>query len=286
MEEIIKHIDMEMLKSYSYQGSYTDEYLFFTDKLENIFQENKNVKLEFFLMIYCIEGEIKLELNNSPHHLHQKDLIISLPNTIIGQVLASPNHKIKIICFSNRLLQRLTQTEKYTWKWVCYIQKNPIKHFEGEEEKLFNQYLDLIESKAQTGINKIQKEILSHIASAFFGEMISHTTKKSVETDIRIPKTNITQSDFLFKQFMEALAADNGKHRTLILLFSQISFTNHQTNQWKECPKPYPRKCNRTYHLGTQIFQQKHQGNSHRLRLPEHIFLCTICKKTFRNDTY
>ena len=49
MEEIIKHIDMEMLKSYSYQGSYTDEYLFFTDKLENIFQENKNVKLEFFL---------------------------------------------------------------------------------------------------------------------------------------------------------------------------------------------------------------------------------------------
>ena len=125
MEEIIKHIDMEMLKSYSYQGSYTDEYLFFTDKLENIFQENKNVKLEFFLMIYCIEGEIKLELNNSPHHLHQKDLIISLPNTIIGQVLASPNHKIKIICFSNRLLQRLTQTEKYTWKWVCYIQKNP-----------------------------------------------------------------------------------------------------------------------------------------------------------------
>ena len=64
MEEIIKHIDMEMLKSYSYQGSYTDEYLFFTDKLENIFQENKNVKLEFFLMIYCIEGEIKLELNN------------------------------------------------------------------------------------------------------------------------------------------------------------------------------------------------------------------------------
>lgn len=49
----------------------------------------------------------------------------------------------------------------------------------------------------------------------FFGEMISHTTKKSVETDIRIPKTNITQSDFLFKQFMEALAADNGKHRTL-----------------------------------------------------------------------
>ena len=140
MEEIIKHIDMEMLKSYSYQGSYTDEYLFFTDKLENIFQENKNVKLEFFLMIYCIEGEIKLELNNSPHHLHQKDLIISLPNTIIGQVLASPNHKIKIICFSNRLLQRLTQTENILGSgYATYKESN--KHFEGEEEKIIQSIL-------------------------------------------------------------------------------------------------------------------------------------------------
>lgn len=79
MEEIIKHIDMEMLKSYSYQGSYTDEYLFFTDKLENIFQENKNVKLEFFLMIYCIEGEIKLELNNSPHTCIRKIWLSAFP---------------------------------------------------------------------------------------------------------------------------------------------------------------------------------------------------------------
>lgn len=29
MEEIIKHIDMEMLKSYSYQGSYTGRILVF-----------------------------------------------------------------------------------------------------------------------------------------------------------------------------------------------------------------------------------------------------------------
>ena len=50
-DNIIKYIDMEMLKSYNGQETYTDDYLFFTDKLEKIFLENKNVKLEVFLMI-------------------------------------------------------------------------------------------------------------------------------------------------------------------------------------------------------------------------------------------
>ena len=213
-DNIIKYIDMEMLKSYNGQETYTDDYLFFTDKLEKIFLENKNVKLEVFLMIYCTEGEIKLELNNVPHYLHQDDLIISLPNTLIGRVSASSSHKVKVICFSNRFLQRLTQTEKYTWKWICYIQENPVKHFEQGEKKRFNQYLSLMESKTQTNINKFQKVILSHIASAFFGEMIFQTTQKSIESETEIHTGSLRQSDFLFKQFMEALSADNGKHRS------------------------------------------------------------------------
>lgn len=214
-DNIIKYIDMETLKSYNGQETYTDDCLFFTDKLEKIFLENKNVKLEVFLMIYCTEGEIKLELNNVPHYLHQDDLIISLPNTLIGRVSANSSHKVKVICFSNRFLRRLTQTEKYTWKWICYIQKNPVKHFEQGEKKRFNQYLSLMESKTQTNINKFQKVILSHIASAFFEEMIFQTTQKSIESETDIHTGSLKQSDFLFKQFMEALSADNGKHRTL-----------------------------------------------------------------------
>lgn len=215
MEEVIKYIDMDTLKSYNGQESYTDDYLFFSDKLEKIFLGNKNIKLNVFLMIYCTEGEINLALNNIPHHLHQDDLIVSLPNTLIRRMTDSSNHKVKIICFSNRFLQRLTQTEKYTWKWICYIQKNPVKHFEQGEKKRFNQYLNLMENKTKTGINKFQKVILSHIASAFFGEMIFQTTQKSIESKADINTGSLKQSDFLFKQFMEALAADNGKHRTL-----------------------------------------------------------------------
>lgn len=215
MEEIIKHIYMEMFQTNCDSQSYIDDYMFLTERLENVFQENKNVKLEVFLMLYCSEGEINLELNNTLRHLQANDLLISLPNTIIGQVMASPNHKVKVFCFSNRFFRRITQTQKYTWKSICYIQEHPVKHFEESQKGLFQQYLDLIERKIKTPSDKFQKEILLHITSAFFEEMIAETTRKSIEKEAVGHHTLVKQPDFIFKQFMEALAADNGKHRTL-----------------------------------------------------------------------
>lgn len=45
--------------------------------------------------------------------------------------------------------------------------------------------------------------------------MIAETTRKSVDKELRTDTGLVAQPDFIFKQFMEALAADNGKHRTL-----------------------------------------------------------------------
>lgn len=215
MEEIIKHIHMDMLQAHCDPQSYMDDYMFLTERLENVFQKNKNVKLEVFLMLYCREGEITMELSNTYRHLQANDLLISLPNTLIRQLSASSDCKVKIFCFSNRFFRRITQTQKYTWKSICYIQEHPIKHFEETRKELFQLYLDLIERKINVSSDNFQKDILLHIASAFFEEMIAKTTHKSLEKENTGHQVLVKQPDFIFKQFMEALAADNGRHRTL-----------------------------------------------------------------------
>lgn len=45
--------------------------------------------------------------------------------------------------------------------------------------------------------------------------MVAETTRKSIEKEKQGYHTSVKQPDFIFKQFMEALTADNGKHRTL-----------------------------------------------------------------------
>lgn len=211
----ITYINLEMLRNSCSNGCYGDECFFFTNKLDNIFLGNLSVKLEVFLMIYCVEGSINIELNNSVRHLSNNDIIVSLPNTIIRRVNETPNSHIKILCFSSMFFRRLFQTDKDTWKSIRFLQQNPVKHFSEEERKLLNQYLNLIDSKANNNSSdKFQKDILRYIASAFFEEFISDTRKRAdkYSTDV---KGIIKQPDFIFKQFMETLSRDNGRHRTL-----------------------------------------------------------------------
>lgn len=87
---------MEILQSHCDTQSYIDDYIFLTERMENVFQKKQNIKLNVFLMLYCYEGDIKLELNNTSLHLQAHDLMISLPNTIIRLTTTSPTHKVKI----------------------------------------------------------------------------------------------------------------------------------------------------------------------------------------------
>ena len=214
MEEIIGHIDIETLHGSSSQDSHVNDYLFVTDRLENVLMGNRAIQMEVFLMIYCIEGEVKLELNNEPRHLKSDDLLVGLPNSIVGEVWASPEYRVKVLCFSGRFIQRLTQTEKNTWKSMNYLRRNTVKHLAGGERALFNQYLNLIETKSNDETDANRKEILLYLSSAFFVEFLGKTNQEMLESEGN-GRRHINQPDFIFKRFMETLTSDNGKHRTL-----------------------------------------------------------------------
>lgn len=155
-----------------------------------------------------------MELNNQTCHLKADDLLVSLPNMLIGEVLASPSYKVKIIGLSNRFIQRLTQTEKYTWKSFHYLHRNPVKHFDEENKELFNQYLGLIERKLALCEDPYQKEILLYLSSAFFVELVAAISQQTVVSNEDM-RTLVNRPDFIFKRFMETMAADSGRHRTL-----------------------------------------------------------------------
>ena len=195
MEEEIRLMDIKALQEYSRQDSCIDDYLFMTDRLENMLAGEKSARTKVFLMIYCTRGEVNLELNNKSYRL-----------------------------LSGRFIQRLTQTEKYTWKSFNYLHRNPIKHLGKKEKSLFRLYLNLIENKITQKENPYQKEILLYLSSAFFTEFIAAIGKDTIspEEGTRQP---VNQPDFIFKRFMEALTSDNGRHRTLAYYAEQFNYS-------------------------------------------------------------
>lgn len=68
MDKDNEWIDIKTLKTYSHQNNGMDDYLFLTNRLNNLLTGKDIVRIKVFLMIYCLEGELRLELNDRPYH--------------------------------------------------------------------------------------------------------------------------------------------------------------------------------------------------------------------------
>lgn len=224
MEENIKNIDIKTLQLYSGGNSYVDDYLFMTDNLEDILQGNRIVQLKVFLMMYCVEGEIQLNLNNITYYLKENGVLWGVANMLLGEVTASSACRLKIICFSGRFINRLTQTDKYVWKSFHYLHWNPIKYLNEKEKDLLDKYLDLIEGKIVEKEEPYQKDILLYLSSAFFTELVAAVNRKLLLYE-EGGRRCVNQPDFIFKRFIEALTADNGRHRTLEYYADQFCYS-------------------------------------------------------------
>lgn len=225
-EEIIK-VNIEQLKNYNQDNSYADDYLVVSNNLDHLLLGQEKVKLDLFLMLFCTEGHIQIELNNQNYSLQKNDLLLSPPNLIISKVLASPNHATEFACLSAPFLQRSLQFDKDHWKVMHYIHKNPVKHLSKEEVESFNLYRQLINSRIKSTMFEEKKEVLQFLFGAFFCEMMAIINK-----ELNLPNSFLIeaspkpqQADFVFKRFMEELMTDNGKHRSVTYYADRLCYS-------------------------------------------------------------
>lgn len=214
------------LKAYSNQEEYADEYIFMTDNLERILCGDNSIKTDVAFFIYCRNGEIRLEMDNIPYIIHSHDLFVSLPNSIIKDVLASPGHKVEIICFSSQFVDRLNHVSRETWRAVNYLKNHPLKHFGDDDQRLFEHYSSIIRSKINKEINNYEKEILLHVASACFEEAMACILREiDLDQEPEADDTDTLRQNVIFKKFVQEVAADNGRHRSVAYYADKLCLT-------------------------------------------------------------
>lgn len=214
------------LKAYSKQEEYADEYIFMTDNLERILCGDNSIKTDVAFFIHCHNGEIRLEKDNIPYIIHKDDLFVSLPNSIIKDVLASPGHKVEIVCFSSQFVDRLNHVSRDTWRAINYLKDHPIKHFSDDEQRLFDHYSCIIRDKINKQMNNYEKEILLHVASACFEEAMASILREIDLNNEPAPDDSDTlRQNVIFKKFLQEVAADNGHHRSVAYYADKLCLT-------------------------------------------------------------
>jgi len=215
-ERRIRTIDIKDFRKDEQAFDYIDNDFMIINNLENsINSGNDTIRLGFFLIAICMEGSIQMDINGKTYRLQTGDLLLGLPNTIISQMMVSLKHKIRIAGFSAHFLQRTLKMEKRIWDTAMHIHNNPVKSInEKEETEVFRLYRSLIIAKINDKPHCYHKEVMQHLFSAIFCEMMGNLNKKILPTEAP-PQEGIRQSDHILRKFLALLSEDNGMHRSM-----------------------------------------------------------------------
>lgn len=181
--------------------------------LEDILQSKNylTIRIDFVLLIHCVEGSIHFEMDNEAYRLNKNDLLICGPQRILTRTRVSDDFKFKAI-FLNVNKFRRENTFAYDrslWDKVFYLRKNPMIHLTDEQSMQFQEYYNLIVMKLHNPSKCYHKQIMHAFLAAFFLEILSYLDS-TVQTD---EDNFVRQSDILFKRFLDMLTNSEVKSR-------------------------------------------------------------------------
>lgn len=209
----IKTISIEDFKQASPKIDYVSDEFMMASCIENLPYKNHSVRLDFFLILVCMEGRLQLDINGKTHILQENEVLMCLPTMIMSNIMFSMGHKIRVIGFSTKFLQCRVKKEKDTERVISYIYNNPI-HTPGDAKDIrFRYYLDLVMFKIHDTPHRYQNEILQFLFSAVFHEMLAeiHSYAEKCEN----MEERMKQSSYLFKRFIGEVSKDGGQHRSV-----------------------------------------------------------------------
>ena len=212
--ETIRTITIEDFKHDPHLIDYVDENLIVLDSVETTFLDSTPIKMDCFIIAFCIEGKTTIHINNKTHVLCTDHCAIILPHTVIRHLPHSKGCSFRIVAISSKLMKEASNNRKETWDIGYYLYNNPI--FPINRNRSYKLYL--YKELALTCIGEKEhiysKEVKRHLFSAIFCEILS-ALHRSIPVQEDSPCYRKDRSMYIFRQFLEKVAEDDGTHRSV-----------------------------------------------------------------------
>ena len=227
--EIIKNVSIEDFRIFGDRIDYIDDYVVVSNTLENITELNHSEKIcanriNFFLIVFCIEGEIEMVINGKNYLLKPNMVVICLPTMILSQVRLGSSYKVRCVGFSSNFMERVMKKEKGSDQLFIKIYNNPILHIEKEQSPVMHHYSALLMSKIKEPPHRYRKDILQYLFAALFCEMINEIQRLINDTEEE-PERGFRRAAYVFKHFMAELSKDGGMHRSVSYFANQLCYS-------------------------------------------------------------
>lgn len=212
--ETLKTISLEDFKRDSHLIDYVDENIVILDQVDTTTTHWGQIRINCFLMIFCLEGRSPLNINGRDFMLTANHCAILLPNALVRRTDNSYKCNIRIVAISHDFLKDVIGFKKETWDIGNYLYGNPIFPINRETSYKFYLYKELALASIAEKPRPFMKTAKKHLFSAIFCELMSKLYE-DIPVKKEFPEYRNDRSNYIFRKFMEKVSEDDGTHRSV-----------------------------------------------------------------------
>lgn len=183
-----------------------------------------SLQMDIIIILICIEGKLIVDINGKTHEVEVNDMLVCPPNIFVDNYMISPNFNAKILALSYDALPRMLHIDKDIWNIILQLVEHPIFHLDAPSLKLMNSYYDLFSVKLNHSFSNYKKETMHALFQASFYDVCS-IVKSQMSEKIIQDKSNLKQADVLVKRFLNLLADNKGRERTVLFYADRLCIT-------------------------------------------------------------
>lgn len=188
------------------------------DSLSKIPFINSSFRTDFLMLFFCFKGQMQLVVGDCQYHVVAGDVFLCKPCETVQQVLTSGDCKTWTLFYTPNIVNHVLPVKN---DMAMLLERDFIRnvHF-GEKYMLerFSMLLDMLRSRVLDKQLPFYSQTIFHFFSTVLFEVINHCcTLQNVatSTDDDFANEHSSRSDTLFKQFIQLLNEDEGRHRTV-----------------------------------------------------------------------
>lgn len=191
-------------------------------------QMKENIRLDCFLLVYCFQGELTLNINGKDHRLNKENSAVLLPGTIIHPTIRywenNSDNAIRLIGFSSSFLKDTIQFKKEMWGIAYRLYQNPILPCGPKESYKFYLYKEMAYTLITEQPHLYRNEILKHFFAAIFCEMLSEISKLFPKEGTEL-SNRANRGNWIFRKFIELVMKDDGSHRSVAYYADKLCYS-------------------------------------------------------------
>lgn len=201
---------------------YSDDDLVLFDNVKLLVAPQSS-RLQMNIIAFCTQGKIQIDLNGRSLVFEANQILACPSNVSFSNIMLSPDFEFKALFVSDKMLQGILRTRMNSWTNLLYVRKSHVATLGAVEIAFlvrFYEMLKVIFDEREN--NPYSSEIVESLLRGGFLSLLGFLMMQSGGD---IPQKESKSSEMVFQQFLDLLASQTAKHRTVEYYAKELCVT-------------------------------------------------------------